>query len=112
MQMILPTAREISGRGPRRVISRTASRAQRNMPVRLTPITVFHCSSVISLKAASFCSPALLTRMSIVPHAASISRNMACTWSSRETSARMASARLPPARISSATRSAVSGAET
>jgi hypothetical protein len=40
--MILPAARETSGRAPRRIIARTASREQRNMPVRLTPMTVFH----------------------------------------------------------------------
>ena len=39
--MIFPSAREISGRGPRRRNSRTASRAHRNCPVRLTSMTVF-----------------------------------------------------------------------
>ena len=41
MQTILPAAQEISGRTPRRLNSLTASRAHRNWPVRLTPITVF-----------------------------------------------------------------------
>ena len=36
--MILPVATETSGRGPRFRNSRTASRAHRNWPVRLTPI--------------------------------------------------------------------------
>src|SRR4029079_6236136 len=39
MQMILPAATETSGTRPRRLNSLTASRAQRNWPVRLTPIT-------------------------------------------------------------------------
>ena len=36
MQMILPAARDTPGRIPRRIISRAASRAHRNMPVRFT----------------------------------------------------------------------------
>ncbi len=92
MQMILPAARDTSGRMPRRIISRAASRAQRNIPVRFTASTVFHCSSVISTNGASCCRPALFTRTSMVPQASTISRNMARTSASRDTSARMASA--------------------
>jgi enoyl-ACP reductase-like protein len=36
MQTIFPVAREKSRRGPRRIISRAASRTQRKVPVRLT----------------------------------------------------------------------------
>src|SRR2546428_3011896 len=65
--MIFPAARDTAGTTPRRLNSRTASLAQRNWPVRLTPITVFHCSRVMSSKGASRCKPALLTRISTVP---------------------------------------------
>jgi hypothetical protein len=41
MQMILPAAHETAGTMPRRRNSRIASRAHRNCPVRLTPMTVF-----------------------------------------------------------------------
>ena len=62
MQMILPAAQETALTTPRRLHSRTASRAQRNWPVRFTAMTLFHCASVISSKGASFCRPALSDR--------------------------------------------------
>src|SRR3982750_2373205 len=88
MQMIFPAARETSGRTPRRLNSRTASRAHRNWPVRLTPITVFHCCSVIRSSGASRCRPALATTMSTVPNSCSVRANIAWTCSSWLTSAR------------------------
>ena len=112
MKTILPVARDTSGRGPRRIISRAASRAQRKEPVRLTPITVFHCSSDMSVTGASRCSPAFETRMSIVPQARSIAWNIARTSSSRATSARTAMASTPCFVISATTASAASGLET
>jgi len=112
MQTILPAAREISARMPRRIIERAAARAHRNMPVRLTPSTVFHCSSVSSVNAASRCSPALLTRMSIPPQADSISANIASTSASFETSARSAIASTPSVLSSSTSFAATSGFET
>ena len=48
MNTSLPAAAEISLTRPRLLNSRTASRAQRNWPVRLTLITLFHCSKLIS----------------------------------------------------------------
>ncbi len=44
MQMILPAAADSSGTTPRRRNSRTASRAHRNWPVRLTSMT--NCQSL------------------------------------------------------------------
>src|SRR5262245_10933646 len=112
MWMILPAATEISLRTPRRLNSRTASRAQRNWPVRLMAMTVFHCSSVISSMAASRCRPALATRMSIVPKASSIVLNMAWTSASLETSALTAMALTPAASISAMTSLVASSAVT
>ena len=60
MQMILPAARETAGTTPRRRNSRTASRAQRNCPVRLTPMTVSHCCSVISWKGRVLLQPGVV----------------------------------------------------
>jgi hypothetical protein len=48
MKMRLPAAEEIWLTIPRFINSRTASRAHRNCTAKLTPITLFHCSSVIS----------------------------------------------------------------
>src|SRR2546422_4971020 len=112
MQMIFPAAREISGRRPRRSSERAAAREQRNVPVRFTPSTVFHCSIVIVVTGASRWRPALFTRMSMPPHARSISANIASTSASFETSARIASASIPLALISSAIFAAASGFET
>ena len=109
MQMILPAARETSGRTPCFTIARVAARAQRNIPVRFTPITVFHCSSVIAVNAASRWRPALFTRMSMPPQADCISSNIASTSPSFETSARIASVATPLRAISPAMRCAVSG---
>ena len=107
-QMIFPAARDTAGTTPRRLNSRTASLAQRNWPVRLTPITVFHCSRVMFSKGASRCKPALLTRMSTVPSCSTALRNRSFTSTSRETSARIASARLPPCAMSFTTATAAS----
>src|SRR6185437_8923875 len=62
MQMILPAARDLPWMIPCFKKIRIASRAQRNCPVRFTPRTKFHFSSVISWKGESRCRPALLTR--------------------------------------------------
>src|SRR3954447_14515954 len=48
MQTIFPAARETDGTTPRRLNSTTASRAQRNWPVRLTPMTASQSPKVIS----------------------------------------------------------------
>ena len=74
MQMILPAAAETAGAIPRRRNSRMASRAQRNWPVRLTPMTVFHSAKVMSWIGESRCRPALATRMSSVPNSLDRSR--------------------------------------
>src|SRR5260370_38426921 len=58
-QMILPAARETVATTPRRRNSRTASRAHRNRPVRLTAVTVFHCSKLMVWNGASRCSPGI-----------------------------------------------------
>src|SRR5439155_1716289 len=87
MQMIFPAARETEETTPRRLNSRTASRAQRNWPVRLTEMTLFHCASVISSKRASLWSPALLTRMSTVPKCSMARRNMSETSDPADTCA-------------------------
>jgi hypothetical protein len=105
-QTILPVARESAGRGPCPIIARAAARVHRNIPVRFTPRTVFHCSSVISVSGASRCRPELLTRMSMRPQAPSIAANIASTSLSRATSARIARASAPAARRSATTRSA------
>ncbi len=76
--------------------------------MRFTLITVFHCSSVMSVIAASRWRPALLTRMSMPPHARFISANIISTSASFDTSARIASASLPVALTSSTTRWAAS----
>src|SRR5881409_3220609 len=88
MQMIFPAQHEISGRTPRRLNSRMASRAHRNWPVRLTPITLFHCVRVIWSTGASDCKPALLIKMSTVPNSSRTASNILATSSSLETSAR------------------------
>ena len=98
--MILPAATETSGRTPRRRNSRTASRAHRNAPRRLTFITVSHCAAVISWNGAFRSMPALLTRMSMVPNSRTAAANIACTCASSPTSAWTAIARAPAARIS------------
>src|SRR5204863_479529 len=87
IQTILPAARETCGRTPCPIIARAAARAQRKAPVRFTLITVFHCSSVMSVIAASRWRPALLTRMSMPPHARFISANIISTSASFDTSA-------------------------
>ena len=110
--MIFPAAREIGWRVPHRIMERAAAREQRNTPVRLTPRTVFHCSSVISVTGASRWRPALFTRMSMPPHVRSISANIASTSSSFETSPRIATASTPLPRISSTILAAASGLAT
>ena len=79
MQMILPAAREMEGTTPRRLNSRAAARAQRNWPVRFTPMTVFHCSRVISVNAESRCKPALHTTTCKVPNSAMAAANIFST---------------------------------
>ena len=71
-------------------------------------MTVFHCSSVMSAKAASCWRPALATRMSSRPYALSTASNSRLTSSSSETSACSASASPPASRIVSTTASAAS----
>ena len=85
--MILPADTDTSGRTPRRRNSRTASRAHRKAPRRLTFITASHCATLISWKGAFFSMPALLARMSTVPNSCTAAANMACTCASSETSA-------------------------
>src|SRR5437773_4834549 len=82
MKMILPAATETSGRTPRRMNSRTASREHRKAPRRLTFITASHCVVVISWNGAFLSMPALLTRMSIVPNSRTAAVNIACTCAS------------------------------
>ena len=100
----------------RRLMSRSASRVQKNVPFRWTPIILCHASSLrlcvmsqwvwipcplsispihasvfsLSISAcpgAVSAMPALLTRMSSVPNSRSISANIASTWWLSETSA-------------------------
>ena len=67
IEMILPSARLTSGCIPRRRNSRTADRAHRNWPVRLTESTLFHCSSVSSAKGAPSWMPELAISPCTVP---------------------------------------------
>src|SRR6185312_4137873 len=94
--MILPSAHDTS-RMPRRMNSRAASRATMNAPVRLTPITWFHWSSVMSTSFESRWMPALEHTMSSVPNCLTACANIACTSVSLLTSPWIAMALPAPA---------------
>ena len=79
MHRSLPAAAETASSTPRRLNSRVAARAQRNCPVRLIEITVFHCSIVILSSGASRCRPALLTQICSVPKCEIACANIAST---------------------------------
>ncbi len=93
----------------RRIMPRTAARDRRNAAVRLTAMTWSHSSSFIRTKMLSRVMPALLTRMSRPPSAASAAgtsastaavsdRLVGSTWArspSSVASAASASARVP-----------------
>ena len=80
--MIFPAAQEISGRTPWRLNSRTASRARRNCPVKLTSMTFYHWARVISINGASDCKPALLIRISTAPNSLRTASNILKTSAS------------------------------
>ena len=54
-----------------RIMPLRQARARRKVAVRLTAMTVFHSSSFMRMNRLSFVTPALLTRMSTPPRAAS-----------------------------------------
>ena len=62
-----------------RIIGRAARRATRNAPVRLVAITASQSSSLIRISSVSRVMPALATRTSTGPRAASTSANAAST---------------------------------
>ena len=70
--MILPAARDTSRTTPRRRNSRTASRAQRNWPVRLIDSTLFHCARVMlrsGVRLHAGIGDEYVERAELTPHA-------------------------------------------
>ena len=92
---------------PRRlfIIGRAAARVNRNVPRRLMLITASHCSSFMRTMTLSRVMPALLTRMSSVPHSLTTSSTTSPTRSLSVTSQAIGSA-VPPAARMAATVSA------
>jgi hypothetical protein len=76
---------------------RRVARMQRIVPVSEMSTTRSHCSSVISTSSAVPPSPALFTRTSMRPWAASAASTIACTCASTLTSHTTLTGRVPPA---------------
>src|SRR5579871_4570062 len=82
-------------------MSRPAACANRNAPVRLMSTTFCHLSSGISSGSAAHVTPALLTRMSILPNTSTVRSTTCWTSAGFDTSQRTPSTRTPRARMAS-----------
>ena len=89
---------------PASIIAGITARSVRQVPVRLTSMTVFHCSSVSSQSRPQLSTPALATTTSSRPNRSTPS---ATSWRSAASS-RMSTVRDSTARPSACTSRAVS----
>ena len=85
---------------PASIIAGMTARRVRQVPVRLTSITLFHCSSVSSQSLPQLSTPALATRMSRRPNCSTPSATSARTAASSRISTSRANTFRPSASIS------------
>ena len=89
---------------PASIIAGTAARSVRQVPVKFTPMTVSHCSSVSSQTRPQPSTPALATRMSSRPNCSTPSATSCRTAGS----SRMSTSRASTLRPSASTNRTVS----
>ena len=85
---------------PASIIAGMTARSVRQVPVRLTSMTVFHCSSESSHSRPQLSTPALATRTSRRPNCSTASATRARTAASSRMSTTRESALRPSASIS------------